>query len=348
MNQQESEPVEQSKTKLGPGDRLQTARISIGMTVEEVASKMHLSTCILTSLEENNFDEITAPIFVKGYLRAYSRIVNLNEDEIIEQYSSYYLNGDGDPPITSTSNTSPEINSDDPRVKWITYIIIIGLIALLSTWWWNRYQQAPEKVSLEGDNNIQTDVLAFDKAAKESPKDMDITTEKKSLQHEIKSVVDSLGFNNQKTDEPDILLQDSSETTEEKPDSNEPEVVASVADEIMTDTVISQETAVDETTIETFVSDEKEAEGEPTENENKNDLVITVNADTWASIKDVNGNKLVYDLLRSGEVISVSGKTPISVFLGNGYGVVMQFKGKDVDLSDAIRANNTARLTIGK
>ena len=81
---------------------------------------------------------------------------------------------------------------------------------------------------------------------------------------------------------------------------------------------------------------------------NNNDLVISVNADTWASIKDANGNKLVYDLLRSGETITVTGKAPISAFLGNGYGVTMKYKGKDVDLSSVIQSDNTARIKIGQ
>ena len=35
-------------------------------------------------IEDNKFEVITAPIFVKGYLRAYARIVSLNEDEVEE------------------------------------------------------------------------------------------------------------------------------------------------------------------------------------------------------------------------------------------------------------------------
>ena len=50
----------------GPGERLQAARIKKGLSLEDVANRMHLSPSILEALEDNNFDEITAPIFVKG------------------------------------------------------------------------------------------------------------------------------------------------------------------------------------------------------------------------------------------------------------------------------------------
>ena len=91
--------------KIGPGERLQAARIKKGLSVEDVAGRMHLSTNILEAIEENNFDEITAPIFVKGYLRAYARIVALGEDEMIEQYLDLY--SEEDPPISSTSTMVP-------------------------------------------------------------------------------------------------------------------------------------------------------------------------------------------------------------------------------------------------
>ena len=81
---------ERKPVGLGPGERLQAARIEQGLSLSDVADRMHLSASILESIEENNFDEITAPIFVKGYLRAYARIVSLNEDEMIQQYIDYY------------------------------------------------------------------------------------------------------------------------------------------------------------------------------------------------------------------------------------------------------------------
>ncbi len=86
---------------IGPGDRLQAARIEMGLSAEDVANRMHLSVAILESIEENNFEDITAPIFVKGYLRAYARIVSLDEEEMIRQYLDFY--SDEDPPINSTS-----------------------------------------------------------------------------------------------------------------------------------------------------------------------------------------------------------------------------------------------------
>ena len=348
MSEENSPTDDQAAPRQGPGDRLQSARISIGMTIEEVAGKMHLSTAILTSLEENNFDDITAPIFVKGYLRAYSRMVNVNEDEIIQQYTRYYM--DGDPPISSISNTLPEINADDSRVKWMTWLIILILIGLLALWWWNRYQQAPETVSLDTSGKID---IAQNNDASLSPAESVATDAEQTLQQESGGVTESLDAGMDaapKTSYAPAL--ESGGNAQQAPAQVattvdiEPAQTAPAA--IQPETKTAAETAAQSTT---ETATEEAAASQPSAEpavKTSQGLKIVVNADTWASIKDANGKKLLKDLLRAGETITLQGKPPISVFLGNGYGVSLSYNGQKVDFSDKIKSNNTAKILIGK
>ena len=138
---------EVQKSAIGPGERLQAARIQQGLSLDDVAQRMHLSLDILKAIEDNHFEEITAPIFVKGYLRAYARIVSLNEDEVILQYRDFY--SEEDPPISSTSNILPELSAGDARIKWTTYLVIAVIAVLLGAWWWNREQSSEPPISLD-------------------------------------------------------------------------------------------------------------------------------------------------------------------------------------------------------
>jgi cytoskeleton protein RodZ len=320
--------TDQGPPSLGPGDRLQAARISIGLTLEDVASKMRLSAAILSCLEENDFEDITAPIFVKGYLRSYARIVNLDEEEIIQQYSQYYTQND--PPISSTSNTSPEINSGDARVKGTTWLVIIILIGLLSFWWWSRYQQPAQTVSL--DSADSTEIIASSNDSSDSstislPLSDNETTDSVTQEELEAGVVDEINS-------PDITLEQ--EARNELDSINE---------------ILPQPEQ-----LEPQVQPELETEPEPVPEQavdsrnpvNSTDLVIMVNADTWADIKDADGNRLVYDLLRSGQNITLTGKAPFKAFLGNGHGVSILYQGENIDLSKNIRADNTARFKVGQ
>ena len=78
------------------------------------------------------------------------------------------------------------------------------------------------------------------------------------------------------------------------------------------------------------------------------DLLMVVNADTWAAIRDADGERLVRDLLRAGRTVELSGRAPLQVFLGNGYGVSLTYLGEAVDISGYIQPNNTARFKLGQ
>ena len=148
---EEKSSKEQRSTGTGPGERLQAERIQQGLSLDDVASRMHLSTRILKAIEKNEFEEITAPIFVKGYLRAYARIVALDEDEMIDQYVDFYSKED--PPITSTSNTTSELSATDPRMKWTTYLVVLVIGVLLAAWWWNQQLSDEEPISLDSQSS---------------------------------------------------------------------------------------------------------------------------------------------------------------------------------------------------
>jgi cytoskeleton protein RodZ len=322
------EEVEQVPPTPGPGDRLQAARISIGLTLDDVASKMHLSAAILSSLEENDFEDITAPIFVKGYLRSYARIVNIDEEDIIKQYSQYYTQND--PPISSTSNTSPEINSDDARVKGTTWLVIIILIGLLSFWWWSRYQQPAQTVSLE---SVEPTAIVADSSEPSSPSSIELPVSTNESTDSSIQQTEAISSSTEITNS-DVSVEQ--QARDKLSSINEilplPEQAKPAAQVEEVAPQVEQPVAGDTNTTDISSSD----------------LVIIVNADTWADIKDADGNKLVYDLLRNGQHITLTGKAPFRAFLGNGYGVSIQYQGENIDLSKSIRADNTARIKIGQ
>ena len=70
----------------GPGSRLGKARMAANMTVEEVADGLNLTLGIVQALERDAVDELPAPVFVRGYISNYARLVGLRGDELVNQY----------------------------------------------------------------------------------------------------------------------------------------------------------------------------------------------------------------------------------------------------------------------
>ena len=332
---------ETRQTGIGPGERLQAARIEQGLTLDDVADRMHLSLSIVKAIEDNNFEEITAPIFVKGYLRAYARIVSLNEDEMILQYLDFY--SEEDPPISSTSNILPELSIGDARIKWTTYLVILVLGVLLVAWWWNREQNSEVPISLDSQSTERlssTDADVIDSEIEAVSEDPTATITANEVESSQLESAEPVAIEPAETAEPAVT-----EPVES------PESIAVEAEEV------SEPPAPEPVAVEAEIVEPVDGSLEPTSTvpaeparlapSGSDKLIITVSADTWADVKDTNNYQLVYDLLRAGESVELLGEAPFSVFLGNGNGVEIRFNDDAVDVSRRIRDDNTARLKIG-
>jgi cytoskeleton protein RodZ len=340
---------------IGPGELLQAARIKKGLSLEDVAGRMHLSPSILEAIEENNFDEITAPIFVKGYLRAYARIVSLGEDEMIEQYVDFY--SEEDPPINTTSNMAPELSATDARIKWTTYFVIVVLGVLLAAWWWNKQQNQEPPVSLD----VQSSRMD-ENASTEGVVDSDIQAGSEASNATDVTTMDAESESAEASDSPDssdaAVTAETENITEN--DSAADTAVEPVAAEVAeTDAAAEQASSTEAVAlpVETQSSssaEEPEPQATGTRDQptrvapsGSDKLKIIIHADTWADVKDSTNFQLVYDLLRADSSVELSGKAPFTVFLGNGHGVEIMFNDEEVGFSTRIRDDNTARIDIG-
>ena len=333
---------------IGPGERLQAARIQKGLSLEDVAGRMHLSPSILEAIEENNFEEITAPIFVKGYLRAYARIVALDEDDMIQQYVDYY--SEEDPPISSTSNTIPELSVADVRIKWTTYLVVLVLAALLSAWWWNKSQNEESPISLdtqapglESTEAAESDVVNTEiEAASEISTATDESTPavQESAAAEAPAQSEAVAAESVETE---AVASEAVESEPLEPEPLAPGPVEAAAMQQQTEPAASVAAATE------ALQPVPGSRDQPNLNApiGSDRLNIVVNADTWADIKDSSGYQLVYDLLRADQAVELTGAAPFSVFLGNGHGVEILFNDEEINFSSRIRDDNTARLRIG-
>jgi cytoskeleton protein RodZ len=336
-------------TGVGPGERLQAARIEMGLSVQDVANRMHLSGNILESIEENNFDEITAPIFVKGYLRAYARIVSLDEDEMIQQYVSFY--SEEDPPITSTSNMAPELSAGDARIKWTTYLVILVLAALLAVWWWNKERNQAAGISLGASSNAAEQIIEESSqpvvSEIEAVSESIVSTE--SDQVEITESTEASEQSNETLDANSEVVAESDNSVDETADQSVVEIGSNEqqADE---EVITEEENSSSETLTnpQATVSETGVYVGTRSAPTGSDKLKIIVHADTWADIKDGTDHQLVYDLIRAGQSMDLAGKAPFAVFFGNGHGVEMSFNNQEINLTSLIRDDNTARINIGQ
>lgn len=68
------------------GDKLKKERESLGWSIKKVAQNLNIQSKYLECLENEEFNLLPAEIYVKGFLRRYAKILELNEEEIIFEY----------------------------------------------------------------------------------------------------------------------------------------------------------------------------------------------------------------------------------------------------------------------
>jgi cytoskeleton protein RodZ len=61
----------------GCGQRLRQAREAAGLSVDEVAARLHMPGRVVKSLEAEDWSRLGAPVFVRGQVRSYSRLLGL-------------------------------------------------------------------------------------------------------------------------------------------------------------------------------------------------------------------------------------------------------------------------------
>jgi len=64
------------------GLRLRAAREARGLTREEVARTAHIPSAVLADIEADRMDQM-APIYVRGYLRSFARVVGVREVDVV-------------------------------------------------------------------------------------------------------------------------------------------------------------------------------------------------------------------------------------------------------------------------
>mgnify|MGYP002735204176 CR=1 FL=1 len=299
-----------------PGARLRQAREAMGLTVGEIAGKLYLTESAVCSLEADRYDELPGTTFVRGYIRTYAKLVNLDADTLAGQFSQTTQAEQA-----LTFKPLPDLGRSVARRRsrgrlGMALLLLLVLIALVGGYAW--WQDGREEATLQEPG----DKLAFS-------------------QVEIERVDGTLHI--QSLDELDAYTADL-EVAEISLDS----LVADSGtsdEEAAAEENAAQDADSDTSTETTAASDDEEvAEAEQAVAEHQLELVFS--QECWIRITDGSGKQLASGLHQAGEVLQLSGDTPFELHIGNAGGVELRYNGQAVDFHSSIRGN-VARLKLG-
>jgi cytoskeleton protein RodZ len=119
------------------GATLKQHRDAQKLSVQDVATRMRLDPRVIESLESDDFAALPAALYVRGYLRGYAKVLNLDPSALIAAY-------DGEAPehppeiVPELKHPAQRTSSDRP-VKAVTYLLTLTLALMVVAWWQSSF-----------------------------------------------------------------------------------------------------------------------------------------------------------------------------------------------------------------
>ncbi len=120
-------------TQEKPGMQLARVREKKGYSQEYVAGKLHLRVRIIELLDADDYDQMPEPVFIKGYLRAYAKLLGMSPEPLLEIFNSTYSTERKLEKALWQSRR--ESNKSERAVRILTGLIAVGAIVVVSFWW---------------------------------------------------------------------------------------------------------------------------------------------------------------------------------------------------------------------
>ncbi|MCX7117551.1 MAG: helix-turn-helix domain-containing protein [Legionellales bacterium] len=119
-----------------PGARLASIRLQQGYTAEYVAGKLHLRVRIIELLEADDYHLLPEPVFIKGYLRAYAKLLGVAADPLVELFHQLYK------PARVSEKTlwqgRRETNRAEHAIRWLTGFFALVVVIAVTMWWYTN------------------------------------------------------------------------------------------------------------------------------------------------------------------------------------------------------------------
>ncbi len=73
------------------GRDIKMLRIAGDISLEEIYRKTNITKKTVEDIEEENFENLPALVYLKGFLKTYAKVLNINEDQMVDGYIERFL-----------------------------------------------------------------------------------------------------------------------------------------------------------------------------------------------------------------------------------------------------------------
>ena len=301
--------------KTGPGTLLKEGRVDVGLTLEQVADGLHLDERVIEALEAEQFDDIGAPVFVRGHLKAYARVLRIDEEKILDAYRASLPEEPAEPVLSRRSTRQAVPLSLGPLAIGAIGLLVVAALAVYVLVGEDpaTEQPAPPPVAAEPPAPAEPaarEMLPEPVAPQQVTQAAPPTMERVDLVPEVPSA----------DPEPVDLVPEPEPEALPEPAAPGPEVVA--ADEVAAPSTAEAADAPARLQLELYFREE-----------------------SWVEISD-SDRRILFGLQREGMRRQLAGDPPIQILVGNAPGVDVYVGGELYEVPARNINGKVARFTI--
>lgn len=116
-------------------EQLRTAREAQQLTITQIAEITNVRGDHIRALEEGNYDVFSAPVYIRGFVRTYAKILKLDVPAIIAAVDAELGKTDKfsePPPLSDQPHTIVDwITLQLSKIDWRKAVIVLGLLIVL-------------------------------------------------------------------------------------------------------------------------------------------------------------------------------------------------------------------------
>jgi cytoskeleton protein RodZ len=337
------------------GELLGKERLRQGLTEKEVADELHITMHYVRAIESNSFDKLPGNVFAKGYVKSYVLLLGMDMPPVMASYDAHVAS---ELDVAKEKTRLQVRRRKDKNRPWVIASGVLFVALFIGLWFLNYSSTEPEPAAgAELLDNLQTvseapsnsanlrpaavSQAAPDDASPSAGEELDLIAEPSAFPGPVLAV---------------DLVGTAAETT------------TGIVQEGLAEELVGLDTTLE---VESAALALTESEDAPpvssggqanaigpvdvtysgqviyVEAAGNDVLLISFSGESWVEISDNSQGQIYRDLLKIGDVLEVKGTTPFNVLLGDAPFAELSLNGDTIDVSDDIRIDNSARLTVG-
>jgi cytoskeletal protein RodZ len=118
------------------GEHLKREREMRGVSLDEISAATRIGTRFLNALENEQWDRLPGGVFNRGFVRAISRFLGLDEENLLAEYA-LAVHEQGETPAWTGAGFPPSA-----RTNWLTWLLagVIAIMVIGGAWAaWRRH-----------------------------------------------------------------------------------------------------------------------------------------------------------------------------------------------------------------